>query len=73
MDIIKNKLIQISKITNNWVHFINYHSLSLLKEFMQDPQRLSQTHILKIVLKGKTFRPDVGIKTYPKQTYGISP
>ena len=39
---------------------------------MQETDRLANTHILKIVLKGKTFRPDVGIKTYPKQTYGIS-
>ena len=30
------------------------------------------THILKIVNNGRTFRDDVGITCYPHQTYGIS-
>lgn len=38
----------------------------------QHYNNLSETHILKIVLKGNTFRSDIGIRTNPKQTYGIS-
>lgn len=30
------------------------------------------THILKIVNNGRTFRKDVGITCFPEQTYGIS-
>lgn len=39
---------------------------------MTEVKNLHETHILKIVLKGKTFNPNVGVKCYPKQTYGIS-
>lgn len=30
------------------------------------------SHILKIVNNGRTFNPNVGIKCYPRQTYGAS-
>ena len=33
---------------------------------------MQQGHALKFVITGKTFDPNVGIKTYPRQTYGLS-
>lgn len=39
---------------------------------MTEVKNLSETHILKIVLRGKPFNPNIGVKCYPKQTYGTS-
>lgn len=33
---------------------------------------MEQGHVLKFVIKGKTFDENVGIKTFPQQTYGVS-
>lgn len=33
---------------------------------------MRDSHILKIVNNGRTFNPNVGVKCYPRQTYGIS-
>jgi len=28
--------------------------------------------MLKFVAKGKTFNPHIGVRTFPRQTYGVS-
>jgi hypothetical protein len=33
---------------------------------------MEQGHILKFVSRGKTFDENVGIRVYPRQTYGVS-
>lgn len=35
-------------------------------------EQLQKGHILKFVAQGRTFNPNVGIKTFPRQTYGVS-
>jgi hypothetical protein len=29
-------------------------------------------HVLKFVHQGKTFNPHVGVRTFPRETYGVS-
>jgi hypothetical protein len=35
-------------------------------------ESIEKGHILKFVARGRTFDPNVGIRTYPRQTYGLS-
>jgi hypothetical protein len=39
---------------------------------MAESKNVRETHILKLVLKGRTFDQPDGIKCYPRQTYGVS-
>lgn len=39
---------------------------------MAETKNLRETHILKLILKGKTYDKANGIKCYPRQTYGVS-
>ena len=31
-----------------------------------------QGHVLKFVAQGRTFNPKVGVRTFPRQTFGLS-
>jgi len=35
-------------------------------------EKIQKGHILKFVHHGKRFNQNVGIKTFPRQTYGVS-
>jgi hypothetical protein len=33
---------------------------------------LQKGHVLKFIAQGRTFNSNVGVRTYPRQTYGVS-
>lgn len=33
---------------------------------------MAETHALKFLIKGNTFPSNVGVKCFPRQTYGVS-
>jgi len=39
---------------------------------MKEYKNLRETHILKLIMKGKGINEENGIKCYPRQTYGVS-